>query len=71
MIGANKDEIFARLAQAMGQPELAQDPKYATHLARGENQAELDQLVNDWTSAHSVAEVERRARAFSALFTQK
>ncbi|MEE1876959.1 CaiB/BaiF CoA transferase family protein [Altererythrobacter litoralis] len=59
MIGANKDEIFARLAQAMGQPGLATDPKYATHIARGENQVELDQLVNDWTSAHTVAEVEQ------------
>lgn len=59
MIGANKDEIFGRLAQAMGQPTLAQDPKYATHIARGENQTELDNLVNRWTSGLTVEEVER------------
>lgn len=58
MIGANKDEIFARLAAAMGQPELAQDERYATHLARGRNQAELDDLVNAWTSTLTVDEVE-------------
>ncbi|MHA7819780.1 MAG: CaiB/BaiF CoA transferase family protein [Erythrobacter sp.] len=58
MIGANKDEIFARLAAAMGHPELASDERYATHLARGRNQTELDELVNAWTSTKTVDEVE-------------
>jgi formyl-CoA transferase len=39
MIGANGDAIFARLAQAMGRPQLARDPRYATHIARGEHEA--------------------------------
>jgi formyl-CoA transferase len=59
MIGANKDEIFARLAQAMGQPELASDPRYSTHLARGKNQTELDDLINAWTGSLTVDEVEQ------------
>ncbi|WP_114520443.1 CoA transferase [Altererythrobacter sp. ZODW24] len=58
MIGANKDAIFARLAEAMGQPELAGDPKYSSHLARGENQTELDNLVNAWTATLTVEEVD-------------
>ena len=58
MIGGNGDAIFARLAQAMGQPELAKDPRYATHIARGENQIELDALINRWTGQHTIAEVE-------------
>jgi succinyl-CoA--D-citramalate CoA-transferase len=49
VIGANADTIFARLAQAMGQPELATDPRFATHQARGEHQAELDDLIAAWT----------------------
>ncbi|WP_298403190.1 CaiB/BaiF CoA-transferase family protein [uncultured Chloroflexus sp.] len=49
VIGANADTIFTRLAQAMGQPELARDPRFATHHARGENQAELDDLIAAWT----------------------
>lgn len=65
MIGANKDEIFARLAQAMGRPELATDPRYATHLARGDNQVELDALIDAWTSGHTVAEVEALMNAHS------
>ena len=58
MIGANKDEIFARLAEAMGEPELATDERYATHLARGHNQTELDDKVNAWTGTLTVDEVE-------------
>ena len=65
MIGANKDEIFARLAQAMGQPELASDERYATHIARGKNQTELDDLVNAWTGQHTVDEVEQATIDYS------
>jgi len=58
MIGANKDEIFARLAKAMGRPELANDPRYSSHLARGQNQAELDELINGWTGTLTIEEVD-------------
>lgn len=58
LIGANQDSVFARLCDAMGQPELARDPRYATHVARGENQDALDAIVETWTSQHSVDEVE-------------
>jgi crotonobetainyl-CoA:carnitine CoA-transferase CaiB-like acyl-CoA transferase len=58
LIGANQDTIFRRLAQAMGRPELADDPRYATHAARGQNQAELDALVDAWTRTRTIAEVE-------------
>lgn len=58
MIGANKDSLWKRLAAAMGRPELGDDPRYATHLARGENQIELDALINDWTRTLTIAEVD-------------
>ncbi len=58
MIGANNDAIFARLCKAMGRPELADDPRYETHIARGVNQTELDQLVDDWTRTLTVDEVD-------------
>ncbi len=58
MIGGNGDAIFARLTQAMGQPELATNPRYATHIERGKNQVELDQMINEWTGQHTIAEVE-------------
>lgn len=57
LIAANQDTVFGRLAEAMGQPGLAQDPKYATHGARGANQAELDALVGRWTASLTRTEV--------------
>jgi len=65
MIGANKDEIFARLAKAMGQPELATDERYSSHIARGRNQTELDERVNAWTGTLTVDEVEAAMIAHS------
>lgn len=49
VIGANQDGVFKRLAEAMGQPELAQDTRYKTHTARGQNQQELDDRIAAWT----------------------
>ena len=54
MIGANKDSLWRRLAEAMGRPELGDDPRYATHLARGTNQLEIDELINTWTRTLTV-----------------
>lgn len=51
LIGANQDTVFRRLAQAMERPELADDPRYATHSARGERQEELDELISAWTQS--------------------
>ena len=59
LIGGNQDTVFRRLAAAIGRPELADDPRYATHTARGAHQAELDAIVADWTRARTVAEVEQ------------
>lgn len=60
LIAANQDTVFGRLAEAMGQPELAKDARFATHSARGTHQAELDARVSDWTRRHSRAQVLKR-----------
>jgi len=49
LIGGNGDTVFARLAEAMDRPELKTDPRFVSHAARGENQAELDGIVGGWT----------------------
>ena len=51
VIAANQDNVFRRLCEAMGQPELADDPRFATHLARGENQEEIEGIVAEWAAA--------------------
>jgi succinyl-CoA---D-citramalate CoA-transferase len=57
VIGANADTVFARFAEATGHPEWAEDERYATHNARGENQEELDSMISGWTKEHTVDEV--------------
>jgi len=57
LIAANQDTVFSRLAEAMGEPALASDPKYATHGARGAHQAELDALVEAWTQTRTTRAV--------------
>ena len=57
VIGANADTVFARFAEATGHPEWAEDERYATHNARGENQEELDSIITCWTKEHTVDEV--------------
>jgi len=59
VIGANQDKVFARFAETIGKAEWAEDPRFKTHHARGERQAELDGLISDWTRLHTVAEVDR------------
>jgi len=57
LIAANQDTVFSRLAEAMGQPGLATDPKYSTHGARGAHQAELDGMVERWTQTLTTRQV--------------
>jgi formyl-CoA transferase len=57
LIAANQDTVFSRLAEAMGQPGLAQDPEYSTHGARGAHQVELDALVERWTQTLTTRQV--------------
>ncbi|MCG9916465.1 MAG: CoA transferase [Phenylobacterium sp.] len=57
VIGGNGDTVFARLCEAMGQPALAADPRFATHAARGERQGELDEIISAWTVTLSLKDL--------------
>ncbi|GAC1611080.1 MAG: CaiB/BaiF CoA-transferase family protein [Mycobacteriales bacterium] len=53
LIAANQDSLFRRLCEVMGVPELADDPRFADHKARGERADELDALIADWSRSQS------------------
>lgn len=57
LIGANADTVFARLAEAMGRPELKADPRFVDHHSRGEHQALLDELIGEWTATQPLDEL--------------
>jgi formyl-CoA transferase len=60
VIAANRDNLFRRLCDVMGRPELADDERYATHTARGERQEELDDLIAAWAAEHDAAELDAK-----------
>jgi formyl-CoA transferase len=60
LISANQDSVWRRLAEAMDRPELVEDPRYASHVARGQHQGELDALIADWTAGLAAEDLERR-----------
>ena len=59
LLAANQDTVFRRLAVAMESPELGADQRYATHVARGAHQVELDELIQKWTSQLTWDELEQ------------
>ncbi len=58
LIAANQDTVFKRLAETMGQPELATDDRFNSHTARGANMKALDDIINEWTKTLTVDEVD-------------
>lgn len=63
VIAANGDKVFRRLCEAMGRPELGEDARFATHLARGENSEELDRLIGEWAAGVPAREIDERLNA--------
>ncbi|MBF6357135.1 CoA transferase [Nocardia higoensis] len=57
VIAANQDTVFRRLCAAMGQPGLADDERFADHLARGRNQDELDAIIAEWAATRQPGDI--------------
>jgi formyl-CoA transferase len=65
LVAANQDTVFARLAAAMGQPELAVDARFGTHQGRAHHQVELDELIGRWTVTRTSDELETHLNEFA------
>jgi formyl-CoA transferase len=57
LIGGNGDNVYARLTEAMGRPDLKTDPKFVDHASRGVNQTELDEIIAAWTATHDLGDL--------------
>ncbi|MBQ1924718.1 MAG: CoA transferase [Proteobacteria bacterium] len=55
-IAAGNDSLFAKLATALEDPELAADPRFATNDLRLQNWTALEQRLNDAASKKTIAE---------------
>ncbi len=56
-IAVADDRQWAALCQAMGRPELADHPDFATFPARWRRAAEIDAIIGGWTSCRDKREV--------------
>ena len=62
-IAGNSDLIFARMMAAIGRPDLAADPAYATNADRCARREALDEAIAAWTRTLPAAEAEARLEA--------
>jgi crotonobetainyl-CoA:carnitine CoA-transferase CaiB-like acyl-CoA transferase len=56
-LACSNDRMWARLATAMGRPELIEDPRYSRPKAREDHRAEINALVADWVAGLDVEAV--------------
>jgi crotonobetainyl-CoA:carnitine CoA-transferase CaiB-like acyl-CoA transferase len=59
VIAANHDTLWRRLARLMGHDELAEDERFSSHHARGENEDLLDEIIGAWAAQHTAEELDR------------
>ncbi|GAA3668478.1 CaiB/BaiF CoA transferase family protein [Microbacterium marinilacus] len=57
VIAVANDSLFARLAAAMGRPELVSDERFTGDALRVANQHDLRAEIESWTAARSLADV--------------
>jgi len=57
IIGGNGDSIFKRLMNAIGRPDMANDPKLKENQGRVKNEQEIDAAIEKWTKDHTSDEV--------------
>lgn len=65
-IACSNDEMFARLAAAMGRPELAAADVYGLRDARLADHARINSIVSEWTSGLVCSDVIERCSAAQA-----
>ena len=51
-IACTNDKMFARLAQVMGRPELADEARLGLKRSRLDRREEVNAIVGEWTSSH-------------------
>jgi len=54
VIGCGNDKLFKLLSTLMGQPELADDPRFYTNVKRVEHHADLKPIIEDWLKDYTV-----------------
>jgi len=64
------DPIFRRLCQAMGQPQLGDDPRFVNNPQRVAHLDELDRIVAGWCARHGCDELRATLNAHEVPFAK-
>ena len=56
-LGVGTDAHFRLFAEAIGKPDMADDPKFASHADRVANREAMDSIINAWASDKTVEQV--------------
>lgn len=62
-LAGSTNSTFGYNANSIGRPDLLEDPRFSSNIARVENEAELNRIFGGWIAAHTLDEV---IAAFSA-----
>ncbi len=65
IIGGNGDAIFKRLMTALGRPDIADDPRFASNAGRAGHAELLDGIIGAWCARHDAASVLETLQAAS------
>ncbi len=66
-LSATSQRVFERLAAAIGQPQLIEDPRFCDNAARVAHRAELDAIIAGWIGGRTESEVLARLEASGAV----
>jgi crotonobetainyl-CoA:carnitine CoA-transferase CaiB-like acyl-CoA transferase len=56
VLAVGNDRLFKQFAQCIGKPELAEDPRFATQMARRTNRDAIEDITAEWVAQHDLQE---------------
>jgi crotonobetainyl-CoA:carnitine CoA-transferase CaiB-like acyl-CoA transferase len=66
-LSASAQSIFENVAEAIGRPDIVDDPRFATNEARVDHADELDEIIEAWTRERSTDEAIAAMEAADAI----
>jgi crotonobetainyl-CoA:carnitine CoA-transferase CaiB-like acyl-CoA transferase len=66
-LSASAQSIFENVAEAIGRPDIVDDPRFATNEARVDHADELDGIIEAWTRERSTDEAIEQMEAADAI----
>ena len=66
-LSASAQSIFENVAEAIGRPDIVEDPRFATNEARVDHTDELDEIIGAWTRERSTDEAIAAMEAADAI----